>query len=151
MKYLIIICGALLFSCGSRKVEVSKEEKKIEITTNELTTTIDTSNVEIKTDIETEVFTVEARDTTKEFIYNGKTYFNVVLKHEKKKDNSLYKKDIKVSKIERKQSNIKAKEVIKDKKVERKSNIETYFIIIFFILIAVFYYLNRKYNYLRGL
>lgn len=144
MKYLILCL--LLIGCGSRKVEVSKEEKKIEITTNELTTTIDTSNVEIKTDIETEVFTVEARDTTKEFIYNGKTYFNVVLKHEKKKDNSLYKKDIKVSKIERKQSNIKAKEVIKDKKVERKSNLYIYFIVAFFILVLIFWYLNRKYK-----
>ena len=144
MKYLILCL--LLIGCGSRKVEVSKEEKKIEITTNELTTTIDTSNVEIKTDIETEVFTVEARDTTKPFIYNGKTYFNVVLKHEKKKDNSLYKKDIKVSKIERKQSNIKAKEVIKDKKVERKSDLYIYFIVAFFILVLIFWYLNRKYK-----
>jgi len=144
MKYLILCL--LLIGCGSRKVEVSKEEKKIEITTNELTTTIDTSNVEIKTDIETEVFTVEARDTAKPFIYNGKKYFNVVLKHEKKKDNSLYKKDIKVSKIERKQSNIKAKEVIKDKKIERKSNLYIYFIVAFFILVVIFWFLNRKYK-----
>jgi len=146
MKHLILFFCLFLVGCGSRKVEASKEEKKIEITTNELTTTIDTSNVEIKTDIETETITVEAKDTSKAFIYNGKTYFNVVLKHEKKKDNSLYKKDVKVSKIEAKRSNIKVQEVIKDKKIERKSDLYIYFIIAFFILIVIFYVLNRKYK-----
>jgi len=128
-------------SCGVRKTETKIEKKEVEITTTEKVVTVDTSNVEIKFDKQTEILTIEAKDNTKPFVYNGKKHFNVVLKHEKKKDNTLYKKDIKVSKIEDKQQNTKVKESIKDKKVER-SNYLSY---IYIILILVIYLIIRKY------
>ena len=127
MKYIYLLTFIILASCGSRKVAVEKQEKEVETNIKENIVTTDSSNVEIKFNYQLETFTVEAKDNLKPFTYNGKTYFNVVLRHENKKDNSLYKKDIRVVKNEQKQSNIKSKEVIKNKNIERDNyNIKYY-------------------------
>jgi ATP-dependent Zn protease len=145
MKIVYLLILLILTSCGSRKVEITKQEKQVETNIVETKTTTDSSNVEIKFNYELNTFTVEAKDNLKPFTYNGKTYFNVVLRHENKKDNSLYKKDIKVVKNEAKQSNIKYKEVIKEKKVQRDNYNIKYFIFLFIILILIIYYLIKKY------
>jgi hypothetical protein len=132
-------------SCGSRKVAITKQEKQIEVTEVTNTTEVDTSNVEVKFNYELETFTIEAKDNLKPFTYNGKTYFNVVLKHEKKKDNSLYKKDIRVVKTQDKQSNIKSKEVIKQKEIKRDNYNIKYFILLFILLLLIIYYILKKY------
>ena len=132
-------------ACGSRKVVKNEYIEQKEETTNEIVKTIDTSNVEIRFNYEYNNFTIEAKDNLKPFVYNGKTYFNVVLRHENKKDNSLYKKDIKVSKIEEKQSNIKSKEVIKNKNIERDNYNIKYFILLFILIIIISYYIYKKY------
>ncbi len=100
-------------SCGSRKVQIEKQEKQVETQIEEKTITTDSSNVEIKFDYESENYIIEAKDNLKPFEYNGKTYFNVVLRHEKVKDNSLYKKDVKVSKIEDKAAEAQRKRTAK--------------------------------------
>jgi hypothetical protein len=145
MKIVYLLILLILTSCGSRKVEITKQEKQVETNIVENKTTTDSSNVEIKFNYELNTFTVEAKDNLKPFSYNGKTYFNVVLRHENKKDNSLYKKDIKVVKNESKQSNIKYKEVIKEKKVQRDSNIFKYYILLFILLLIILYYIYKKY------
>jgi hypothetical protein len=145
MKIVYLLILLILTSCGSRKVEITKQEKQIETNIVETKITTDSSNVEIKFNYELATFTVEAKDNLKPFTYNGKTYFNVVLKQEHKKDNSLYKKDIKVVKNEAKQSNIKYKEVIKEKKVQRDSNIFKYYILLFILLLIILYYIYKKY------
>lgn len=145
MKYIYLLIFIILTSCVSRKVAVNKQEKVIETNITENTTTIDTSNVEIKFNTQTEIFTIEAKDNLKPFVYNGKEYFNVVLRHENKKDNSLYKKDIKVVKNERKQSNIKSKEVIKNKNIERDNYNIKYFILFFIIILIIIYYIYKRY------
>lgn len=145
MKYIYLLVFLVLMSCGSRKVAINKQEKVIETNITENVVTTDSSNVEVKFNYELETFTIEAKDNLKPFTYNGKTYFNVVLKHEKKKDNSLYKKDIKVVKNESKQSNIKSKEVIKDKKIQRDNYNIKYFILLFILLLLIIYYILKKY------
>jgi hypothetical protein len=134
-----------LIACGSRKV-VKNEYiiQKEEVITEKVITT-DTSNVEIRFNYQSEIFTIEAKDNLKPFTYNGKTYFNVVLRHENKKDNSLYKKDVKVSKIEDKQSNIKSKEVIKQKNIERDNYNIKYFILFIILLLIILYYIYKRY------
>jgi len=136
-------------SCGSRKVAVNTQEKEVETKIVENKVTTDSSNVEVKFNYELDIFTVEAKDNLKPFTYNGKTYFNVVLRHENKKDNSLYKKDIKVVKNESKVSNIKSKEVIKQKNIERDNyNIKYYIIFLIIILLIIYYILKRYFKFI---
>ena len=145
MKYIYLLTFIVLMSCGSRKVAINTQEKEVETKIVENIVTTDSSNVEVKFNYELNIFTVEAKDNLKPFTYNGKTYFNVVLRHENKKDNSLYKKDIKVVKNESKVSNIKSKEVIKQKNIERDNYNIKYYIIFFIILLLIIYYILKRY------
>ena len=147
-KYLLILL-TILYSCGSRKVEKTQSTTQKEHIVTEVAVTTDTSTVEIKFNYETNTFTIEAKDNLKPFIYKGEKYYNVILKHENKKDNSLYKKDIKVSKIENKQSNTKIKEVVKEKKVDREGypKWQLYlllFLMLLFLVARFFYGLRDK-------
>lgn len=145
MKIVYLLGLIFLTSCGSRKVQITQQEKQVETNIVENTTTIDSSNVEVKFNYETNIFTIEAKDNLKPFTYNGKSYFNVVLRHENKKDNSLYKKDIRIVKNETKQSNIKFKEVFKEKKVQRDNYNIKYFILFFILLLLIIYYILKRY------
>lgn len=143
VRLYILIISLFLFSCGSRKAIVNKAEIKQETSKETTTTLTDSSNVTIKYDVTTDLLTVFAKDTLKPFTYNGNTYFNAVLRHEKKKDNTLYTK----------QNNVKYKQVIKyvtktitvtkTKEVTRK---ESYFKYILFLLVLVAIYLANKYK-----
>jgi ATP-dependent Zn protease len=135
----------ILASCGSRKVAINKQEKEVETKIVENKVTIDSSNVEVKFDYELNIFTVEAKDNLKPFTYNNKTYFNVVLRHENKKDNTLYKKDIRVVKNESKVSNIKSKEVIKQKNTEKDNYNVKYYILFLIIILLIIYYILKRY------
>jgi hypothetical protein len=145
MKYIYLLTFIILASCGSRKVAINKTEKEVVTNIVENTVTKDSSNVEVKFNVETNVFTIEAKDNLKPFTYENKTYFNVVLRHENKKDNSLYKKDIKVVKNESKVSNIKSKEVIKQKNIERDNYNIKYYIIFLIIILLIIYYIIKRY------
>ena len=145
MKYIYLLTFIILASCGSRKVAINKQEKEVETKIVENKVTTDSSNVEIKFNYELDIFTVEAKDNLKPFTYNGKSYFNVVLRHENKKDNSLYKKDIKVVKNESKVSNIKSKEVIKQKNTEKDNYNVKYYILFLIILLLIIYYILKRY------
>jgi ATP-dependent Zn protease len=145
MKYIYLLTFIILASCGSRKVAINKQEKEVETKIVENTVTTDSSNVEIKFNYELNIFTVEAKDNLKPFTYNNKTYFNVVLRHENKKDNTLYKKDIKVVKNESKVSNIKSKEVIKQKNIKKDNYNVKYYIIFLIIILLIIYYILKRY------
>lgn len=145
MKIVYLLGLIFLTSCGSRKVQITQQEKQVETNIVENTTTTDSSNVEVKFNYETNIFTIEAKDNLKPFTYNGKTYFNVVLRHENKKDNSLYKKDIRIVKNEAKQSNIKSKEVFKEKKIQRENYNIKYFILLLILLLLIIYYILKRY------
>lgn len=145
MKYIYLLTFIILMSCGSRKVAINKQEKEVETKIVENKVTTDSSNVEIKFNYELDIFTVEAKNNLKPFTYNNKTYFNVVLRHENKKDNTLYKKDIRVVKNEAKVSNIKSKEVIKQKNTEKDNYNVKYYILFLIIILLIIYYILKRY------
>lgn len=145
LKVICLYSLLFLMACGSRKVVKNEYIEQKEETKNEIVKIIDTSNVEIKFNYEYNNLTIEAKDNLKPFVYNGKTYFNVVLRQENKKDNSLYKKDIKVVKNEEKQSNIKSKEVIKSKNIERDNYNIKYILLFIILLLIIIYYIYKRY------
>ncbi len=133
---LATISITILSSCSTRKV-VIEEVKKDSL--SQIVTKIVTKEdikIETKNDIVTNEFIITPLDTCKDIVINGITYKNVVLRHINTKDNSLHKKDIKVSKIEDKQQTTKIKENAKVKNIEKTSNPIGYILIIIIIYLV---------------
>ena len=143
VKLYILIISLFLFSCGSRKAIINKAEIKQETSKETTTTLTDSSNVTIKYDVTTDLLTVFAKDTLKPFTYNGNTYFNAVLRHEKKKDNSLYSKQNNVKYKQSIKYLTKTVTITKTKEVIKK---EGYFKYLLFLLIIIICYIIYKYR-----
>jgi hypothetical protein len=155
MKYILyIICGALLFSCASRKVDVkttdikkdSLVETKIDLTENKAKDSVSETN--INKIVYSDEIIIKPLDSLKEFIVEGKTYKNVVLSYKKTKSNTLYNNKVKESENTLKnvktdsKVKISVKENIKEKQIDKKAN---YFIYIWFILgIIILYVIWRN-------
>lgn len=126
MKYILILLSTMFFACGARKV--NKQEKVEEKTTIEVVTqkdsVVEVIKTDIKYDVETHDIEITAIDSTKEFVIEGKKYFNTRIKIKKKKDNTIYSEDNKVSKTSLKQSRVVVKELKKDnvKTVDKKAS-----------------------------
>lgn len=140
-NYVLILASMFLISCGARKV--NKEEKVEDKTTVETVKQVDSTKEETKTEVKYDVETCEVEvvpiDSTKEFVVDGKKYFNARIKIKKKKDNTLYVKENKVSKTSQKQANKIIKETKKEKvkAIDKKSVISWQFYLIFWILILL--------------
>jgi len=136
--YVVVasIVITMLSSCGTRKVVIDEVKKD---SLSQISTKIVTKEdikIETKNDIITNEFIITPLDTCKDIVVNGISYRNVVLRHINTKDNSLYKKDIKVSKIEDKQQTTKVKENTKVKNIEKTSNPIGYILIIIIIYLV---------------
>lgn len=144
MRYLIILL-LLITSCASRKVDIVKENIKTTIDSTSFVQIDSTSNVNNNVYISenTEEFEIKPLDTTKAFIYNGKSYFNAILKH--KKSNKVLVDTSKkiVSKNVLKQVSKTKQETksIKNKTIDKKANYCTY---LWLLLIPVGMYIYRK-------
>lgn len=142
---LYIICGALFFSCASRKVNIIKEETKTKIDSTSVVRIDSTStlNNNIKIVENLEEFEIKPLDTTKSFIYNGKSYFNAILKH--KKSNKVLvdtSKKITSKNVLKQVSKTKQEtKSIKNKTIDKKTNYWTYLLL---ILIPIGMYIYRK-------
>lgn len=143
MKYLNIILIVILFySCASRKVSIDKKDYKKDslIELNIKKDSIEITKEETINNIIIDDFIITPIDSTKEIFVNGKTYKNVILRHLKVKDNSLYIKDKIASKNEDKQQKIKV--LVKDKElkkeIDKKAN---YFVYLWLLLIPLVYYI----------
>lgn len=151
MKYILyIICGAVLFSCASRKVDIkttdikkdSLIETKIVLTENKVKDS--TAETNINKIVYSDEIIIKPLDSCKEIIVDGKHYKNVILSYKKTKSNTLYNNKIKVSentlKHVKTDSKVKtsSKENIKEKKIDKKAN---YFIYLWFILGIIILYL----------
>lgn len=145
LKRISLLILFVFLSCGSRKVEILKTETEKKEVLNETIKTIDTSNVRIQFDYKLETFTIEAKDNLRPFYWNKQTYNNVVIKHEKIKDSSLYLKDNKVSEIKEKQVKTETKQIIKDKKVDKKESYFKYIICFFVFLCIYILWKNRRF------
>jgi hypothetical protein len=130
---LAVIVITMLSSCGTRKVIIDEVKKDSLSQISTKIVTVEDIKIETKNDITTDEFTITPLDTCKDIVVNGISYRNVVLRHINTKDNSLYKKDIKVSKIEDKQQTTKVKENTKVKNIEKTSNPIGYILIIIII------------------
>ena len=105
MKQLALLLALLLFSCGAKKL--NKEEKKTDSIAKQISVIKkDCTAIQIKQvnfDVETDDLTIEAKDSSKPIeITNssGKVtkYKNAVLRHKKRKDNTLVIEEKKVVK-----------------------------------------------------
>ena len=143
MRYLnIILIVILLSSCASRKVSIDKKEFKkdslVELRFKK--DSIEITKEETINNIIIDDYIITPIDSSKEIFVNGKTYKNVVLRHLKVKDNSLYRKDKIVSKSEDKQQ--KTKVVVKNKELKKDSDKKAnYFVYLWLLLIPLVYYI----------
>jgi preprotein translocase subunit SecF len=152
MKHLILILAStLLIACGARKVnKVDKVEEKVTV---EVVTQKDSTNEVVKTEIKFDIDTHEIEiipiDSTKEFVVEGKKYFNARIKIKKKKDNTIYSKDSIVSKTSQKQSKTVTKETKKEKvKTVDKKEAKTFWFWLSFwiILLLLIIWLYQKFK-----
>lgn len=151
MKYILILLSTLFFACGARKV--NKEDKIEEKATVEVVTQKDSvsevAKTEIKFDIDTHEIEIIPIDSTKEFVVEGKKYFNAHIKIKKKKDNTIYSKDSIVSKTSQKQSKTVTKETKKEKvKIVDKKEAKTFWFWLSFwiILLLLIIWLYQKFK-----
>lgn len=154
MRYLILLL--LLVSCGSRKVNKSNVEETINHTAEQ--TVVDTSKVDINTDLNVKVvdsseeseICVEPLDTTKPFIYDNKVFKNAVLRIKKHKNNISTHTSEKVSEKRRNavittvKDKTQTQVEVTHKDIDKKESLLSYWWIL--LLIAIAYIAYRVYD-----
>ena len=140
-----IICGALFYSCASRKVDVSKTEIKTN-TDSTAITKIDSTSIINKNVYFTENTTeleIKPLNDSLPIVIDGTSYFNAVLRYKKQNkilvDTSIknVRKDVFKTISKSKQEN----KSIKNKIVDKKAN---YFIYLWLLLIPIGMYIYRQ-------
>lgn len=151
MKYILILLSTLFFACGARKVNKTDkiEEKTIVEVVTQKDSVSEVIKTEVKFDIDTHEIEIVPIDSTKEFVVEGKKYFNARIKIKKKKDNTIYSKDSIVSKTSQKQSKTITKETKKEKvKTVDKKEAKTFWFWLSFwiILLLLIIWLYQKFK-----
>jgi hypothetical protein len=147
MKNLLsmLFISTLLISCGARKVNKSKEDVKIDITTTQkdsisIKTLTKTNSVYKEVD---EEVTYEPIDPTLEMIVKGEVFKNTKIKTSKStKDNQVSRTiDSSLESLSDGQSDVKVISVKKDKVVVRDTVFNYPWMWILIIILAIGYYL----------
>jgi hypothetical protein len=140
-----IICGALFFSCASRKVDVSKIETKTNTDSTAITKIDSTSitNNNIKSTENYSELEIKPLNDTLPIVIDGTSYFNVVLKYKKHNKVIVDTSTKKVSKNVLKQVSKSKQETknIKEKHIDKKAN---YFVYLWLLLIPIGMYIYRQ-------
>lgn len=142
---LSIICGALLFSCASRKVAIVKEETKTKTDSTSVVRIDSTSTINKNIKIVENISELEIKplNDSLPIVIDGTSYFNAVLKY--KKQNKVLVDTSKkiVSKNALKQVSKSKQETknIKEKTVDKKVN---NFVYLWLLLIPIGMYLYRE-------
>jgi hypothetical protein len=145
---ILALLGAIfLTSCGSRKVQKSetKETEQTEVKTEAKTETKLTDNTKIiDTSTSDEIEICPVTDTIP-MVVNGITYKNAKIRRSKKKNNISIVKDVKVQHKAQKSGlvTVKANKVVEIKQIEKK---QSYWWLLWFLLLIPVYYLWRKYK-----
>jgi len=139
----------LLFmtSCGSRKVAKSKtqeQEQKTEKSTLEIETRVTDNTKIVDTSTSDDIEICPISDTIP-MVVNGVTYINAKIKRSKKKNNISIVKDVKVQQNVQKSDlkAVKTNKVVETKQTERK---QSYWWLLWFLLLIPIYILWRKYK-----
>lgn len=142
---LYIICGALLFSCASRKVDVVKQETKTKTDSVAITKTDSTSviNKNVYFTENTSELEIKPLNDSLPIVIDGTSYFNAVLKYKKQNKVLVDTSKIIVSKNVLKQVSKSKQETksIKNKTIDKKAN---YFVYLWLLLIPVGMYIYRQ-------
>ena len=140
-----IICGALLFSCASRKVAILKEETKTKIDSTSVVRIDSTSTINNNIKIFENISELEIKplNDSLPIVIDGTSYFNVVLKYKKQNKVIVDTSTKKVSKNVLKQVSKSKQETknIKEKTIDKKAN---YFVYLWLLLIPIGMYIYRK-------
>jgi hypothetical protein len=148
LAIVLALLGAIfLTSCGSRKVaksETKEQEQKTEKITLETETRV-TDNTKIVDTSTTNEIEIVPVDNNLPFTINGKEYKNVKIRHKKSKNNITIVKDVKVQHKAQKEGlvMVKRNKIIEVKQTERK---ESYWWLLWFLLLIPAYYVWRKYK-----
>ncbi len=140
-----IICGALLFSCASRKVAIVKEETKTKTDSVAITKIDSTSIINKNVYFSENISELEIKplNDSLPIVIDGTSYFNVVLKY-KKHNKTLVDTSIKNVRKNVFKTISKSKQEnksIKNKIVDKKTN---YFIYLWLLLIPIGMYIYRQ-------
>ena len=148
LAIVLALLGAIfLTSCGSRKVsksETKEQEQKTEKITLETETRVTDNTKIIDTSTTDEIEICPVSDSLP-MVVNGITYKNAKIKRSKKKTNISIVKDVKVQHNAQKSDLkvVKSNRIIEVKQTERK---ESYWWLLWFLLLIPAYYLWRKYK-----
>lgn len=140
-----IICGALLFSCASRKVAIVKEETKTKTDSVAITKTDSTSIINKNVYFSENISELEIKplNDSLPIVIDGTSYFNAVLKYKKQNKVIVDTSTKTVSKNVLKQVSKSKQETknIKEKTIDKKAN---YFVYLWLLLIPIGMYIYRK-------
>jgi hypothetical protein len=145
--YKFIFLFLILASCGSRKVAIDKIDTVVKVdstsTIKKDEVVVTQNNVSINTD--TDEMEICPISDTIPMVVNGITYKNAKIKRSKKKNNISIVKDVKVQHNAQKSDLkvVKSNRIIEVKQTERK---ESYWWLLWFLLLIPAYYLWRKYK-----
>ena len=148
---LTIVLGFIVLlvmtSCGSRKVNKSKtqeQEQKTEKSTLEIETRVTDNTKIVDTSTSDDIEICLVSDTIP-MVVNGITYINAKIKRSKKKNNISIVKDVKVQQNVQKSDlkAVKTNKVVETKQIERK---QSYWWMLWFLLLIPIYILWRKYK-----
>jgi len=147
---LAIVLGLLgaifLTSCGSRKVnksETKEQEQKTEKITIETETRV-TDNTKIVDTSTTDEIEICPVSDSLPMVVNGITYKNAKIRRKKSKNNISINKDVKVQHSAQKEGvvMVKRNKIIEVKQTERK---ESYWWLLWFLLLIPIWYYGKKY------
>lgn len=140
-----IICGALLFSCASRKVDVVKQETKTKTDSVAIIKTDSTSIINKNVYFSENISELEIKplNDSLPIVIDGTSYFNVVLKY-KKQNKALVNTSTKIVSKKALKKVYKTKQEtksIKNKTIDKKAN---YFVYLWLLLIPIGMYIYRQ-------
>ena len=145
---ILALLGAIfLSSCGSRKVsksEIKEQEQKTEKITLETETKLTDNTKIVDTSSSDEIEICPVTDTIP-MVVNGITYKNAKIRRKKSKNNISIVKDVKVQHKAQKSGlvTVKSNKVVEIKQIEKK---QSYWWLLWFLLLIPAYYLWRKYK-----
>ena len=144
---LALITAIVLTSCGSRKVQKSQtkeSETNVEWTTEKVQNNL-TDNTKIIDSSTSDEIEISPVSDTIPMVVNGITYKNAKITRKKTKNNISIVKDVKVQHKAQKSGlkTVKRDLIIERKVIDRK---QSYWWLLWFLLLIPAYYLWRKYN-----